>query len=152
MFAYLLCVLLSGTIIVQLGYFNRASWSQYSVLAPAYSAAQRWLGNDVWQLEQLEQLALKIVDHREYQDSLLVSFELHNRGAITLQAPDVELIFSDLQGNVTARRRFAAHHYLSATPKAIKLAAGASVNARLAILKPAERALNYRLDLKVPLR
>lgn len=103
---------------------------------------------------------LSIGPHPEYQDISQMTLTFTNTAGFAQPLPAIELVFSDIEGQPVAGRRFLPHQYASQPPLAAAnpvapaqqsqtaqqaLAAQQSMTAQLAFATPDEAAVNYRV-------
>jgi predicted Zn finger-like uncharacterized protein len=138
-------VLLLGLLAGQYLWFNRQPLSQVPALQPAMSALCGLLPCGLESLPDpaaFELTGRAVQSHPSYEGALLVDVTFLNHSNMARPYPGLEVLFTDLEGNTVASRRFSPAEYLGNGPQQ-PLAAGAEAHATLELLDPGDLAAGY---------
>ncbi len=91
---------------------------------------------------------LLVRSHPDYENALEVSFVFHNDSPAAQRFPDVELLFSDTNGQPVANRLFGPREYLPIELRQLDdMPARSSVQAQLELVDPGQQAVHYTLKI-----
>ena len=91
---------------------------------------------------------LLVRSHPDYENALEVSFVFHNDSPAAQRFPDVELLFSDTNGQPVANRLFGPREYLPVELRQLDdMPAKSSVQAQLELVDPGQQAVHYTLKI-----
>ena len=103
---------------------------------------------DVPQSTAIYSQQLLVRSHPEYENALEVSFVFHNDSPVPQHFPDVELLFSDVNGQPVANRLFGPREYLPVELRQLEdMPSKSSVQAQLELVDPGEQAVHYTLKI-----
>lgn len=138
----------------QTAFFKMNVYAQMTEYRPTYLLACRYLGCEVPEYENHDELRtreLVIRSHPVEPKALLVDVLLLNSGPFRQAFPGLRLQFYNVHGEVVASRVFRANEYLGGEMRGLKLMP-AETEARLSleVIDPGTDALGYQMEL-VPL-
>jgi predicted Zn finger-like uncharacterized protein len=143
--------LMIAAAIGQFAFFKMSVYAQMTEYRPTYVHACRYLGCEVPEYENHDELRtreLVIRSHPEEQQALLVDVLLLNGGPFRQTFPGLRLQFSDVHGEVVASRVFRASEYLGGEMQGLKLMpAKTEVRLSLEIIDPGTDALVYQMEV-----
>ena len=142
-----LCLLAILALAVQSAWYYRDILNQNPDLRPMVTRACAILGCEL-QPQRAPQLIkasnLIVRTHPEIDDALIIDCVLLNTAAHNQPFPDFTLVFTDLQGNLVAQRRFHPSDYLNGElAGADSMPSGQPIHINLEIVDPGEQAINY---------
>jgi predicted Zn finger-like uncharacterized protein len=136
---------------LQYAWFERGTLARDPDLAPLYTLACETLPCALSRnaIDQIVNERMVVRPHPAFADALSIDLRLHNRAAFAQPFPALQLSFSDLHGNLVARRTFQPDDYLTNRQlDQAQMPPGTPVEVRLEITDPGARALSYSLTLK----
>ncbi|MBK8306636.1 MAG: DUF3426 domain-containing protein [Gammaproteobacteria bacterium] len=148
----LACLLALLGLVGQYAWHNRDTLALDPRLRPAYALVCERVGCVLPSLRDLARIrseALHIRPAPGRPGLLLVDVLLSNHAPFAQEFPGMEIVFSDMRGQVLASRLFLPHEYLD--PPGLARAAmppREPVSAHLEIVDPGEDATNYQLYLR----
>ncbi len=135
----------------QFAFFQMGVYAQVSEYRPTYVLVCRYLGCDVPEYENHDELRtreLVIRSHPREPEALLVDVLLRNSGPFRQAFPGLRLQFYDVRGEVVASRVFRASEYLGGEMRGLKLMpAETEVRLSLELVDPGNDALGYEMDV-----
>ena len=150
-FWFSLCCISLTAAAYQLLIYKQHAWVNLPYLQPIY---QKLASVDQVALvasDHFRQLSLVIEPAKKYSNVTLVAFNFQNISPQVQALPKVQLTFSDLKGNKVSQRVFEPAQYLNANSNLIhNVEPAAIVSAKIEILQPALRGVNYQLQLLTP--
>ncbi|MFQ5470338.1 MAG: DUF3426 domain-containing protein [Gammaproteobacteria bacterium] len=142
-----LIMVLLALFILQYTYFMRDNLSRYDDLRPmlekicVYAHCKIPSKRDLGKLQLLNR---EIKSHAAVKNALTINLTIMNIASYIQPFPDIELIFSDLQNNLIAKRKFSPDEYL---PKSLEPELGMPQDKpfiiQLHIVDPGNHAVNY---------
>ncbi|HDZ09380.1 DUF3426 domain-containing protein [Pseudohongiella sp.] len=149
-----LCLLLTASLIAQIGYQHLDRISQHGIIRP-WLLALCDVADCVLPARQdssrIVSNQLSIEPHPDFQDISQMVLSFTNAADFAQPLPAIDLVFSDTTGRETAGRRFYPQDYYprdhldaaAASPTA--LSAQESLTIQLAFATPADDAVNYQV-------
>ena len=99
-------------------------------------------------IHQIRSNNLLVRSHPTIDNALVVDAIITNRAAFEQPYPDIELLFTDMAGNVVASRRFHPREYLSGELLGSqKMPARQPIHIALELVDPGAAAVNYEIHL-----
>jgi len=142
-------LLLIGGLVVQYAYSHRVAMMEQETLRP-------WLTRlcDLMQcplppqraLDKIELADHLVQSHPRYQHSLLITATLINRADYVQPFPIVEVVMSDLQQKVVARRQFRPEQYLVGDTAEMGFTPNVEVPLMLEVVDPGENAVGFEFN------
>jgi predicted Zn finger-like uncharacterized protein len=146
--------LMIAVAIGQVAFFRMSVYAQMTEYRPTYNLVCRYLGCEVPEYENHDELRtreLVIRSHRDEPEALVVDVLLLNSGPYKQAFPGLRLQFYDEHGYVVASRVFRANEYLDGEMRGLKLIpAETEVRLSLELIDPGTNALGYQMEV-VPL-
>lgn len=139
-------LLLLSTLGLQYLYYQRAALAQSDTWRPlleqmcAITGCELPLRRDLSQVQLVEHL---MQNHPRHPDSLLITATLINRADFTQPFPLVEVVMTDLQQKVVARRRFLPEHYLVGDAAQQRFVPNTRIPLLLEVVDPGESAVGF---------
>lgn len=97
-------------------------------------------------IQAIRSLELVVRSHPDHQDVLQVDTVIINEASHTQPYPDLQLTFTDINGNVVANRTFTPPEYLAGElAGSLTMPKAQPVRLGLEIVDPGEKAVNYQL-------
>ncbi len=150
-FWFSLCCISLSAATYQLIIYKQQEWVNLPYLNPIYQKLASINQVALLASDHFRQLSLVIEPAKEFSNATLIAFSFQNISPQEQVLPKVQLIFSDLKGNKVSQRVFEASEYLSADSRLIhNVEPAAIVSAKIEILQPALRGVNYQLQLLTP--
>ena len=138
----------------QIAFFRMSVYAQMTEYRPTYTLVCRYLGCEVPEYENHDELRtreLVIRSHPDEPEALVVDVLLLNSGPYKQAFPGLWLQFYDVHGYVVASRVFRANEYLDGEMRGLKLIpAETEVRLSLELIDPGTDALGYQMEV-VPL-
>jgi hypothetical protein len=139
------------TLIAQVGYFKFDNWSRHPDFRPSYAIACQLIGCQLPAIQDINKMNTQhfmVRLHPEVEQALYIDTLLINNAPYQQPFPDLKLIFTGLENQTIASRRFKPKEYLAGE------LAGASVmpqkvpiHIAFEILNPGAEAVSYRIEL-----
>lgn len=139
------------TMVAQVGYFKFDSWSRHPDYRPSYAIACQVIGCRLPAIQDINKMNTQhfmVRLHPEVEQALYIDTLLINNAAYQQPFPDLKLVFTGLENQIIAARRFKPKEYLAGE------LAGASVmpqkvpiHIAFEILNPGAEAVSYRIEL-----
>jgi len=133
-------------------YFKFDQWSRTPQWRPYYNQICEIAGcqlPDIQNLQQLSTQHLVVRSHPKLQKALVVDTLMQNHADYQQPFPDLELVFSDLNDNVVASRRFVPTEYLSGELAGQQLMPSHTpIHIALEIADPGPEAVSYAIRLQ----
>jgi hypothetical protein len=149
--AMLLVILFLIVAMFQLSYFNRDEWASIVWLKPIYERLDFLSDLEVSEANHYRQISLSITPDLVYKNALAIRFSFTNPTELSHPLPQVQLIFTDLQGRLVSQRVFSAGEYLIHLQEITQRITPAQIiDGQLSILQSAKRGLNYQIKLLNP--
>lgn len=146
--------LLIAALAAQYLWYNRHLYQHSPKLYPLYAQFCDLLSCSIPPFIDISALrgeTLNVVSGSEGNNSLVVSFRLHNSAPLAQAPPILILSFDTAARRSVALREFAPKEYLPASVDPNKaLAAGERVNIRLELIDPGAVAVNYTVAFRAP--
>ena len=143
--------LMTAVTMGQFAFFNMGVYAQRSEYRPTYVLVCRYLGCEVPEYKNYDELRtreLVIRSHPDEQEALLVDVLLLNSGPFRQAFPGLRLQFYDVRGEVVASRVFRASEYLRGEMRGLKLIpAETEVRLSLELVDPGNDALGYQMEV-----
>ncbi len=141
-------------LISQYFYFNFDKLAQTPPYRPWYERFCHLSGCTIPQLEDhtlIKASNLLVRSHPKTKNALVVDAIITNRAIYQQKFPSIELVFTDLQGNIVAGRIFHPSEYLRGELTGVTAMPSKSpIHLSLEIADPGENAINYALQLHFP--
>ena len=141
---------LSLVLIGQFAWFNRQVLSLNPALRGSYAVVCQLLPctlPPLVDIKAIRSLELVIRSHPAHQGVLQVDTVIINEASHSQPYPDLQLTFTDLNGNVVANRTFTPHEYLAGElAGSLIMPTAQPVHLGLEIVDPGEQAVNYQLQ------
>lgn len=150
-------LVLTAGLLAQIGYRHLDRISQHDTLRPWLQSACELAGclvPDRLDSSLIISNQLSISPHPEYQDISQMTLRFTNTAGFPQPLPAIELIYTDIHGEVVAGRRLSPDQYLDPSPSAPSsmarsaqqdLAAQESLTVQLEFATPADDAVNYQV-------
>lgn len=133
-------------------YFKFDEWSRTPQWRGFYGMICTQLNCQLPAIQNLRQMTtqhLVVRSHPKLQKALVVDTLLQNQADYAQPFPDLELVFSDLNDNVVASRRFLPAEYLSGELAGQKLMPSYTpIHVALEIVDPGPEAVSYAIRLR----
>ncbi|WP_153301602.1 DUF3426 domain-containing protein [Endozoicomonas arenosclerae] len=137
------------TLVTQYAWFNKDQLSLDPRLRPAYSFSCKYLKCSLPALvdvKAIKSLQLHIRSHPEQETGLVVDSVIINEATFPQPWPQLELTFTDINGQPVASRRFRPKEYLGgALAGSIEMPSGQPIRLSMEIVDPGNGATNYQL-------
>lgn len=147
----LLSLLMLMVAAAQTFYFNFDQWSRTPQWRPWYAQACIHLECQLPHIQNLQQMTtqhLVVRSHPDLQNALVVDTLIQNQATYQQPFPDLQLVFSDLNNNVVASRRFKPAEYLSGELAGQQqMPSNAPIHIALEIADPGPEAVSYAIQL-----
>jgi len=147
-------VLLIAALAAQNLWYNRHLYQHSPTLYPLYARSCDLLSCSIPPFIDISAFrgeTLTVASGSEGNNSLVVSFRLHNSAPLAQAPPILILSFDTAARRSVALREFAPKEYLPASVDPNRaLAAGERVNIRLELLDPGAEAVNYTVAFRAP--
>ena len=141
---------LSLVLIGQFAWFNRQVLSLNPALRGTYAVVCQLLPctlPPLVDIKAIRSLQLVIRSHPDHRGVLQVDTVIINEASHSQPYPDLQLTFTDLNGNVVANRTFTPPEYLAGElAGSLIMPAAQPVHLGLEIVDPGEQAVNYQLQ------
>ena len=138
--------------VCQTFYFKFDQWSRTPQWRPLYAQACNHLDCQLPQIQNLKQMTtqhLVVRSHPQLQQALVVDTLIQNLAEYPQPFPDLELVFSDLNDNIVASRRFLPAEYLSGELSGQQqMPSRAPIHVALEIVDPGPEAVSYAIRLR----
>ncbi|SEG72359.1 DUF3426 domain-containing protein [Marinobacterium lutimaris] len=133
----------------QVFWFERDKIALLSDFSPLYTLVCESLPCelDSSAYDNIENLQMVVRPHPSFADALRVDIRLQNNAAFRQPYPALGLTFSNVRGQVVARRIFHPGEYLDNGRQNARMPSQVPVEIQLEITDPGEGALSYTLDL-----
>jgi predicted Zn finger-like uncharacterized protein len=103
---------------------------------------------DQYDIHQIRSSNLVVRSHPDYRNALVIDAIITNRAGFKQPFPDLQLHFTDMNGQLVAHRAFKALEYLDGElTGSTKMPAGQPIHVSLEILDPGPQAINYSLSI-----
>ena len=133
-------------------YFKFDQWSRTPQWRPLYAQACNHLDCQLPQIQNLKKMTtqhLVVRSHPQLQQALVVDTLIQNLAEYPQPFPDLELVFSDLNDNIVASRRFLPAEYLSGELSGQQqMPSRAPIHVALEIVDPGPEAVSYAIRLR----
>jgi predicted Zn finger-like uncharacterized protein len=143
--------LMIAVAIGQFAFFKMGTYAQMSEYRPTYVLVCRYLGCEVPEYENHDELRtreLVIRSHPGEPGALLVDVLLLNGGPFKQAFPGLRLQFYDVHGEVVASRVFKVSEYLGGEMRGLKLMpAETEIRLSLVLIDPGNDALGYQMEV-----
>lgn len=139
-------LLLSATLGLQYLYYQRADLAQSASWRPLLEQMCTITGCELPLRRDLQQIQLvdhMMQNHPRYQGSLLITATLANRADFIQPFPIVEVLMTDLNQQVVARRRFRPEQYLVGERAQRQFVPNTEVPLMLEVVDPGESAVGF---------
>lgn len=148
--AWIVLNLLAGLLLFgQYAYYNFDQFARDDRWRPSYAQACSFLDCELPGIQDLRQVKsgnLIVRSHEKYKQALTVDAVIYNQASHPQPFPDIELLFTDLEGAAVASRIFTADEYLGGELAGAKLMpSNTPIYLALAIQDPGSSAVNYQL-------
>ncbi|KEQ18921.1 DUF3426 domain-containing protein [Endozoicomonas numazuensis] len=144
-----LILLASLTLVGQYAWFNKDQLSLDPRLRPAYTLSCQYLNCSLPALvdaKAIKSLQLHIRSHPEQDTGLVVDSVIINEATFPQPWPQLELTFTDINGQPVASRRFRPREYLGgALAGSREMPSGQPIRLSIEIVDPGNGATNYQL-------
>lgn len=144
-------LLLIVMLLAQTAYFNFAQWSRHPDFRQYYQVACQAINCQLPSIQDVKQMAtqhLVVRSHAKYDQALVVDSIIINRSDFQQPFPNLELIFTGLNEQVIASRKFRPDQYLAGELTGNKhMPSKTPIHISLNIQDPGPEAVNYRLQL-----
>jgi predicted Zn finger-like uncharacterized protein len=151
LFWFILCCISLMAAAYQLIVYKQQDWVNIAFLNPVYQKLASIDQIELKASDHFRQLSLVIEPAQEYSNVTIVAFSFQNISTQEQALPKVQLTFSDLKGNRVSQRVFESLDYLPQNSSLINSVAPAGIiSAKIEILQPALRGVNYQLQLLTP--
>jgi len=147
-FFFLACLLAVTGIGVQFAYFNFDTLARDDRYRPWYQLACEQLGCTLPSRDDISQIQatnLVVRSHPKIADALIVDAMLTNRASFEQPFPDLELIFTNMQGEIVAARRLTPHEYFPSPTAGAVMPSREPIHMALEIADPGPKATGYRI-------
>lgn len=137
--------------IIQVGYFKFDSWSRHPDYRPAYAMACQIIDCKLPAIQNVNEMNTQhfmVRLHPDVEQALYIDTLLVNNAAYPQPFPDLNLVFTGLENQVIASRRFEPREYLAgelagATVMPLKV----PIHIAFEIMNPGAEAVSYRIEL-----
>lgn len=137
--------------IIQVGYFKFDSWSRHPDYRPAYAMACQVIDCKLPAIQNVNQMNTQhfmVRLHPDVEKALYIDTLLVNNAAYPQPFPDLNLVFTGLENQIIASRRFEPREYLAgelagATVMPLKV----PIHIAFEIMNPGPEAVSYRIEL-----
>ena len=147
---WIIAALVLGLVLIgQFAWFNRQMLSLNPALRGSYALVCQLLPctlPPLVDIKAIRSLELVIRSHPDHQGVLQVDTVIINEASHSQPYPDLQLTFTDLNGNVVANRTFTPPEYLAGElAGSLIMPTAQPVHLGLEIVDPGEQAVNYQL-------
>lgn len=136
---------------VQISYFKFDTWSRHPNYRPAYGAVCEVVGCKLPAIQDVKQMTTQhfmVRPHPEVKGALYIDTLLLNSAQYQQPFPDLMLIFTGLEDQVIASRRFKPQEYLAGElAGATFMPPKVPVHIAFEIINPGAEAVSYRIQL-----
>lgn len=139
-------LLLCATLGLQYLYFFRDSLVENTTLRPVLSQMCQLTGCQLPPRRAVDKITLVdhlVQSHPRYKNSLLITATLMNRADFTQPFPTLEVVMTDLQQKVIARRRFSPEQYLTGGGKHQQFTPNTEIPLMLEVVDPGDAAVGF---------
>lgn len=130
-------------------YFHRHEFMGDARLAPLLSEACEWIGCELGgfrDISRIKVVSSNVFSHPNQPDALMITVTLANNAELPQAFPRLQISLTDLQGTITAARRFIPSQYLTPRHLGRLMQPKEPVNVTLEIADPGSTALAFELE------
>ncbi len=144
-------VLMVLLMISQIGYFKFDSWSRHPDFRPAYTIVCDLMDCQLPAIQDVKQMNTQhfmVRLHPEIEQALYIDTLLINNASYQQPFPDLRLVFTGLENQVIASRRFKPKEYLAGElAGATVMPQKVPIHISFEVLNPGAEAVSYRIEL-----
>jgi predicted Zn finger-like uncharacterized protein len=137
--------------IVQVGYFKFDTWSRHPDYRPVYAMSCQIIDCKLPAIQNVNKMTTQhfmVRLHPDVEQALYIDTLLVNNASYPQPFPDLNLVFTGLENQIIASRRFAPKEYLAgelagATVMPLKV----PIHIAFEIMNPGAEAVSYRIEL-----
>ena len=137
--------------IVQVGYFKFDTWSRHPDYRPAYAMTCQVLGCKLPAIQDVNKMNTQhfmVRLHPDVEQALYIDTLLINNAHYQQPFPDLNLVFTGLENQIIASRRFKPTEYLAGElAGATVMPQNVPIHIAFEILNPGAEAVSYRIEL-----
>jgi len=144
-------ILMIVAMIAQVGYFKFDAWSRHPDYRPAYAMVCQLAECQLPAIQDVTQMNTQhfmVRLHPEVKKALYIDTLLINNAAYQQPFPDLNLVFTGLENEIIASRRFKPQEYLAGELAGAKvMPQKVPIHIAFEILNPGAEAVSYRIEL-----
>ena len=144
-------VVMIVAMIAQVGYFKFDAWSRHPDYRPAYAMVCQLAGCQLPAIQDVTQMNTQhfmVRLHPDVKKALYIDTLLINNAAYQQPFPDLNLVFTGLENEIIASRRFKPKEYLAGELAGAKvMPQKVPIHIAFEILNPGAEAVSYRIEL-----
>lgn len=146
----LLALAMLVLLILQLAWLQFDHLSRIQPYRSAYEVICPWVGCQVPVLADRSKFRVRnlvVTKHRDVEDALKVDLILINTASFDQPFPDLYMVFSSLEGELQASRRFTPRDYLAGELAGRQtMPHNRPIHISLELVDPGEKAVNYKIE------
>ena len=144
-------IIMIAAMIAQVGYFKFDAWSRHPDYRPAYAMVCQLADCQLPAIQDVTQMNTQhfmVRLHPEVKKALYIDTLLINNAAYQQPFPDLNLVFTGLENEIIASRRFKPKEYLAGELAGAKvMPQKVPIHIAFEILNPGAEAVSYRIEL-----
>jgi len=144
-------IIMIAAMIAQVGYFKFDAWSRHPDYRPTYAMVCQLADCQLPAIQDVTQMNTQhfmVRLHPEVKKALYIDTLLINNAAYQQPFPDLNLVFTGLENEIIASRRFKPKEYLAGELAGAKvMPQKVPIHIAFEILNPGAEAVSYRIEL-----
>ena len=138
-------------LVIQVGYFKFDSWSRHPEYRPAYAFTCQLIGCKLPAIQDISLMNTQhfmVRLHPEVEQALYIDTLLVNNAPYQQPFPDLNLVFTGLENQIIASRRFQPKEYLAGELAGAEvMPLKVPIHIAFEIVNPGAEAVSYRIEL-----
>jgi predicted Zn finger-like uncharacterized protein len=140
-----------AVMISQVSYFKFDNWSRHPDYRPVYTMSCEILGCSLPAIQDVNKMNTQhfmVRPHPEVKQALYIDTLLINNASYQQPFPDLKLVFTGLENQIIASRRFKPKEYLAGELAGVSvMPQNVPIHIAFEILNPGAEAVSYRIEL-----